>query len=1815
MLDDHLGNTAGRAVIPGDWRVPYLAGASNDGNRVYIDARVPPQYHKFLATHELTEHGLMEGPAKLPYEQAHKIATAAERNAVEAAGIDWNEYERVMDGYIKASEQEPAAEVERHVPADLYKKPYEHTRLLHEVEPPTTVEKVKKPTPKRIIKDAIESGDFENLRSAADAGGVEIAYSSKEEPIIVDEHLDLGEGVDVVVGQEWTNNKAWTWTVTELSTGNSLNEEVGSKKAAIASAKVRLGMVGLTLAEVVKRNKKHPGQEELRRRFEEKHGVLPSLPTPAVESSNPTGFRNAQDWVDRWAAALKIAKPSIVEAEDGQGQASYNVPTQTISLSPALVNYLASDNDRVALYGIEVLAHEFGHHIAESELAGANEKIQAAVDQDYRRWRESVQGKAVGDILSSRMTPSRATLESGMGLSAEYALDRHEWLADNAARWLLKQELQGVEAPESKALIARIAAKMKALWTTLSKHLVSAPSMEEFMQHLVDRNDARMAGQPMFSVPQAQARPLETFATPEEALNHLATNLGDGVRRLPLELAHGKAGWEEAVRGASNDPEWIAAQLDELARHPDAEEMTLGGKIYFDLNAIAKDRLVPVAIHSVGEHYNLERMLGMKAYADLQNQIASRAKIPNSLEEKIWNQVLHDYVHLQEGSREFTAEVIAKLGERQPNAPWYRRLLAHIKAFLVRMGFARMARAMTGEDMHALLVASLQSAARRDKAGVHLAGPAYSLAAKDVKSVVSLDHPRLDSDAPVRQLTAFLQNHLRSDNAVIKYLTEFADANGRQFQDFIATWFNKAISVERWSDTAQNVLGNLPTREDEFMAMNGYTNSTIQNDPWKELKRYESLVMDLSEKFRLEEWQPFLKKLNKYKISQQMMGDYLWAQNARDRNEKIRKINAEIQDGGSGLTDAEADTILSGGEVILPSGRKIQFSPEERAHMEELGGLYDAINAKTRVLAVALGLLPEQVKEYWEATEPHYAPLFRDFEEGDDLFHAMNASPGFSVRGGVSHRALGSEREAVNILANTELLRQRIIKRGVKAKGVGQTVFSLAVAAPAPKYYIAVDPQANPIVYLPGKVPDDGNPRSVAYYNRSLPLIEQAFLQGGEGRAPVSPLEWANILHKAPVDAQGRPILGYLRLFRTLLTEKPGTRRALTIAEAQEAVNALPVKDGVTQIPNLYDKFANLVGQTMEMGNSISDAVTGYVTEIGTAQLVNGKVVYRINPKLRDDKSVFATLIDGQAKYVFFNKRNEEAARIAIALNNLDAPRLGNAMAMAGKATRFVASMNTQYSPFFGPVNLIRDTQFAYLRTMDQPWSNYLQLLKYTGQSVKTLLGVMRIENQGGIYEPKTEVERAVYEKWREARAVGMPVGFTQLLGGSQEHHLEIEDAMQKLKIMEENAWYKSPRKLGYLIAQFVSDWNSVLEASVRLAVYRQAREYGVNALDAAIWGKDATVDFNQKGRIAAYVAPIYAFFNASAQGTYGFYKAVTGPAGRNIITGGLALGAVQAFMMAMAGYDDDDPPEVVRQRSLIFPIPWTGKDKPSYISIPMPLGFNAIPNVTRILFQAMLSKDKQQGAKPMFNLMGLMTDAANPFGGGPLLQVMSPTLLDPFAALVQNKNWQGMPIYREDFNSLDLTPAYTRAKPGANPITVWVSKQLNELPLLSDGTAYKPGMINVSPDALDYIIAQYAGGPGRELVRTAKLINAAITGETVPMYQVPGLGKFFGKAGEEAGIASIYYKNISALNMDQRELAGLRKDHPEKVGEYLRDNPQARLAAAGDATYRVIQDMNRRRRQLLDSGASREEIRNLTDRITEKMNLFNQRVDELRGP
>lgn len=423
-------------------------------------------------------------------------------------------------------------------------------------------------------------------------------------------------------------------------------------------------------------------------------------------------------------------------------------------------------------------------------------------------------------------------------------------------------------------------------------------------------------------------------------------------------------------------------------------------------------------------------------------------------------------------------------------------------------------------------------------------------------------------------------------------------------------------------------------------------------------------------------------------------------------------------------------------------------------------------------------------------------------------------------------------------------------------------------------------------------------------------------------------------------------------------------------------------------------------------------------------------------------------------------------------------------------------------------------------------------------------------------------------------------------------------------------------QKAGVLF-DWLSDYNEAMENGVRLAAYSAALDKGMTRAQAASLSKNLTVNFNRKGQVGQQAGALYAFFNAAMQGTArigqvlfemdgGDYKTIRlSSTGKKVIAGGLALGSIQAMMLAAAGFGDDEPPDFVRERSLVIPTGGKG-----YISIPMPLGLHVIPGLGRHATEFALNGFKDP-AKRAISIFGMLADAFNPIGNAGLsMQTLAPTALDPLVALTENKDWTGKPIARTSSNK--AVPGHSQWKDTASSPAKWISEAINTM---SGGDKYVAGALSPTPDQIDYLFAQVTGGVGRELAKVEQTAGSFIKGEELPTYKVPLVGRFYGNAGSQASEGTAFYASVNKLNEIETKAKAMRKDGKfNEAAEYLRSQPDAPLILRANAAERQIQKLKRDKRDLIEKGADREQVRAKEEQITAVMANMNRAVEARRA-
>jgi hypothetical protein len=630
--------------------------------------------------------------------------------------------------------------------------------------------------------------------------------------------------------------------------------------------------------------------------------------------------------------------------------------------------------------------------------------------------------------------------------------------------------------------------------------------------------------------------------------------------------------------------------------------------------------------------------------------------------------------------------------------------------------------------------------------------------------------------------------------------------------------------------------------------------------------------------------------------------------------------------------------------------------------------------------------------------------------------------------------------------------------------------------------------------------------------------------------------------------------------------------------------------------PDSKKDLPAVINELIDMGLTAQDAqnLMAEPTQTGIDPKT-GLVVERVNPILRGASNVMAVRVNGKDRFVFFNQNNEAANRMVTALKNLDADQLGFITSNMAKATRFFASINTQFNPVFGVYNFLRDMEGATLQlsTTELAGKNK-EVMKNVAPALAGIYSQLRADHQGkASSNPWSKL-------WEEFQQQGGQTGFRDQFSRSEERGQALERELKKMS-------QGKASDVKDAIFDWLSDYNETMENSVRLAAYKAALDNGISKARAASLAKNLTVNFNRKGQVATQANAMYAFFNSAVQGTTRLGQTLKGPLGKTIIAGGFIAGTVQAVLLSAMGFGDDDPPDFIKDKNFIIPL-MNGK----YLAIPMPLGYNVIPSTARILAEGAIAKfqgKKIEPAKRVSHMMGLWLDAFNPVGNaGWSMQTFAPTVFDPLVALFENKDWTGKPIAREDFNKLDPTPGYLRAKETA---TIFGKKLSEFINYVSGGTKDVPGVVSPTPDQIDYLLGQVTGGVGREVMKAEQTLKSVVTGEELPPHKIPLVGRFYGDIKGSSSVANHFYDNIKRMNEYENTIKGMQK-RKENVQQLFKENPEARAYQMANEIERDVQKLRKRRRDQVEKGAPKEAVKATETMITKHMQKLNDKIEAL---
>jgi hypothetical protein len=909
---------------------------------------------------------------------------------------------------------------------------------------------------------------------------------------------------------------------------------------------------------------------------------------------------------------------------------------------------------------------------------------------------------------------------------------------------------------------------------------------------------------------------------------------------------------------------------------------------------------------------------------------------------------------------------------------------------------------------------------------------------------------------------------------------------------------------------------------------------------------YHGRVSAKLEEYMQYEVMPLLDKMVKYGIDKAQLNKFLHARHAEEYNQHINNINPNAAPGmpmhnrGSGMSTEDAQAFMD------------SLTPEEHRHLTELADKIDDMVRKTQDELVEGQIEKPETIQMWRESFPFYVPLYRT--ELDYANTSAGIGRGFSTQSGFGKSATGSLKDVDDILSNITAQRERAVVRSEKGR-VARAVYAMAVQNPNAKFWLPVNPRAGAL----GKLN-----KAYAEYQGKLDDLET-----------IQKIIETNQVNGVP-ESEYKDLIQKERNLRSSVTRSLNAYKKMQF-EAKDAMVAL------------RKELSDLGLSQQDIVNYIQEPEVPYIDP------TSGKVKYKPNTIARNSASVLSVPVDGETRYIFFNPSDASALRMVESLKNLDADKIEGAMKMFNWYTQNIAKLSTQWNLVFGAINFLRDVQGAMLNLTTTPIAGkQKEVFKNIGPALAGIYAEQRLARESK--RGKSEWSKL----WKEFQEEGGQTGFRDQFAKTEEQKSRIDRELKKMQ-------HGTPIQKARAVFEWISDVNETAENAVRLSAYKVAKakfmaegmsEANARARAAEV-GKNLTVNFNRKGASTKTANALYAFFNASVQGTARMFQTLTGPKGKLIMGGLVAVGIADALAMAAAGFDEDEPPEFVRQRNLIIPV---GGGK--YAQIPMPLGFNYFVNFGRIITELGIHPGKR-GIDAVKNLLTLTTESVNPLGQGNFAYQIAPTFADPLVGLVSNKDAFGRPIYKED-QATNPLPGYLRAKESASGLATWVSKQIN---FLTGGTEYRQGMFTPTPDQLEYIVGQLTGGVGREIQRGAKYTAGVIEGkprEEVAWHQVPVAGRFFGETTSQSNVSDKFYKNVTELAEYEHEIKGRRKDKKD-VQEFLDEHPEAKLWSSANAVENQISQLKKMRKMAKEKGDDAR-VKKINEQITRVMDQFNRR-------
>lgn len=952
-------------------------------------------------------------------------------------------------------------------------------------------------------------------------------------------------------------------------------------------------------------------------------------------------------------------------------------------------------------------------------------------------------------------------------------------------------------------------------------------------------------------------------------------------------------------------------------------------------------------------------------------------------------------------------------------------------------------------------------------------------------------------------------------------------------------------------------------------------------------------------------------------VAREQMDEFLKNRHAAEYNRHIAEINParyEMVDGkrklvggfdeenpGSGILTKDADAAIA--DVL----QRAADGDKQAEALLEAGKIYDQMIVDLQDYAVAQGLEKQEVIDAWRNKFKHYTPFNRELNLKEDLsIGSVPGTQGFSLRSGISRRAMGSKADIVSPLASTILFGLKTTTRGENAE-VARTVLNFARSAIpkfldqagnlVPMWQVETIPNQRVVkkmnVYQVRKA--DGT-MSDEFYNR----------QKATNFANNEQAAWVAANPGQPTGASGIEVQQV----------GDGPQNRVVIVPVPNVLN----RNNIMVIPENGENKILVFNEQSEDAMAILKALK---SNGGSADINK----WLMGPRMFA-RWVVATSTGFNPTFMFFNAaRDVQGAMLSI-----------NADKVPGWTAK-------------DSLKIARDFIPAMKEIWKQERKEFRALHSNTGPAAEPIQGsyawyARKMEEYGGA----TGVAASIYDI--ESADTSLRRLFGQAKLDTMTGVAPAKDWLSKFNTGVINLGDKFARFgegetdapiAGWISKHLVSEvsrMNTATELATRTLAFKASFEKfkaaGKSEAEAltlaANISKNISTNFNRRGMASGLINQLYPFFNAALQGsarlaevmfekeTYTIDKAghtmldqrtKLTPFGKVVLYSLPALGGLQAALLAMAGYDDEDVPPQIKDRAFVVPL-WDGK----YAAIPMPHGFNTIINFGREMVDAGLNPGERMSHIGRATLG--QAGSFNPFGNaGNWVTDMLPAIFDAPVSLYMNKDAFGRPIAKESPDKANPTPGYTRAKEGASAIGRATSEFMN---WASGGNEDQAGVLSPTPDQVDYALGQVTGGVGREVAKVGALAVAGVKDladvprEEIPLYKLPLAGRLIGSVSEPAALHGKLFEVRTRINDKYARYKGLKeRGQTEEANAFWDANPELELR--GSVENFVRKDTKQRKaRALARNSGEVGEVNRISAAQDEKLAALLAEIDAIKA-